>query len=186
LTLAAKDEIVQDFARIVPYPAWTQTSGASMRLARKLGLAYGWPLCYTDNYPVFVSIQLGTRMLSFAPGPNVTVASGATDSPAMISNHTISDAEEIACLAPAALLEVATIEISLDFDVDYELREPKVTLAQATAAATWEASTATMPAVGAHTIFEASLLLGAAWRVHLNGAAAADRLFRFFRRVIGG
>jgi hypothetical protein len=103
----------------------------------------------------------------------------------MISNHTVSDAEQIAALSPATLPETATIEISLDFDVDYELREPKVTLAQATAAATWEASTVSLGAAGAHANFLASLLLGAAWRVHLNGAAGGDRLFRFFRRVYG-
>lgn len=124
-------------------------------------------------------------MLSWARLGDVTVPSAGTDSPAMISNQTISDAEDIAIKSPATLPEVATVQISFDFDVDYQLHN--LTLAAATAAASWAAPPTAVPlgAAGVAVNFKAALLLAAAWRIHLAGAAAADRTFIGFKRIYG-
>ena len=126
-------------------------------------------------------------MLAWPRVGDVTVLSGATDSPAIISEHTISDAEDIAFKSPATLPETATLQISFDFDVDYQLKVPQLTLAAAAAAATWvnAPAGATLGAAGASTNFKAGLLLAAAWRIHLSGAAAADRAFQIYKRVYG-
>jgi len=124
-------------------------------------------------------------MLSFARVGDVTVASGATDSSAMISNQTISDAEDIAIKSPSGLVATATVQISLDFDVDYQLKGQ--TLAQATAAATWAAPPTAVPlgAAGVVVNFKASLILSAAWRIHFSAADGADRTFIIHKRIYG-
>lgn len=124
-------------------------------------------------------------MLSWPRVGTVVVPNGGTDSPAMISDQTISDAEDLAFKSPAVLAEDATIQISFDFDVDYQLKNQ--TLAAATAAATWHAAgtSSDLGAAGAFVNFKASLLLGAAWRIHLDGAAAAEHTFIVYKRIYG-
>ena len=120
-------------------------------------------------------------MYSNPQGPRVVVAAGQTDSPAMIVDHTIGDATEIAVHSPAVLAETATIETSHDFDVNYAAKGQS--LAAATAAATWETEDA-LGAAGAVALLAVTAFLPArAWRIHLNGAAAADRVFNVTRRT---
>ena len=115
-------------------------------------------------------------------GP-ITVANGATDSPAMRVSHTVSDATHVAILSPT-LAETATLQVSYDFDVDYDAKG--LTLAAATAAATWVAPpTATLGATGAAFLVAAEQLTAAAWRIHLSGAAGAERVFQAWKRVYG-
>lgn len=120
-------------------------------------------------------------MYSQPLGPTVVVASGATDSPAMVVEHTIADATQLAIKSPATMPEVVTIQYSFDFNVNY-LRD-KQTLAVATAAATWHSHATALGVAGAVVIIDMATLLAAAWRLHLNGAAAADRTFLLVRRT---
>jgi len=127
-------------------------------------------------------------MLTWARVGDIVITAAATDSLAMISNQTISDAEDIAIKSPTGLVAAATIQISFDFDVDYQLRtSPSVSLAQATANATWAAPPTAVPlgAAGIAVNFKAALLLAAAWRIHLAAGDAADRTFIVHKRVYG-
>ena len=124
-------------------------------------------------------------MLTWARVGDIVVTTAATDSPAINSNQTISDAEDIAIKSPTGLVATATIQISFDFDNDYQLKG--LTLAAATAAATWAAPpTATaLGAAGAAVNFPAKQLLGAAWRIHFSAGDAADRTFIVYKRIVG-
>lgn len=122
-------------------------------------------------------------MLSMQRGPDVTVVAAATDSPAMISAETISDCDYLTVKSPAGLVAAATVQISLDFDVDYRYKNQ--TLAQATAAATWFAAPAgsNLGAAGLGANFLTGLITSVAWRIHLAAADAADRTFQIAKRT---
>lgn len=123
-------------------------------------------------------------MMSFVPTGNVVVLSGQTDSPAMKTNYTVSDATHVAIKSPATLPETATLQVSYDFDVDYDAKGQ--TLAAATAAATWQlAPVSALGAAGAAVHLAAENFLANAWRIHLSGAAGADRSFILHKRVYG-
>lgn len=124
-------------------------------------------------------------MLSFVKVGVITVANGESDSDALISNHTISDAEDLTIVSPGTMPETASIQLSLDFDVDYQLNGS--TLAAAAGAATWDDAPAgaALGAAGALANFKAGLLTSAAWRIHLSIAAGADRVFTVYKRVYG-
>ena len=124
-------------------------------------------------------------MLTWARVGDLVITAAATDSLAVNSNQTISDAEDIAIKSPAGLVAAASIQISFDFDNDYQLKGQ--TLAQATAAASWAAPPTAVPlgAAGVAVNFKAALLLAAAWRIHLAAGDAADRTFIIFKRVYG-
>ena len=126
-------------------------------------------------------------MLSWPRVGAFTITAAATDSAAMVSDQTISDAEDIAIKSPTGLVAAASIQISFDFDVDYQLRDPPVSLATATAAATWAAPPTAVPlgAAGIAVNFKAALLLSAAWRIHLAAGDAADRTFIVQKRIYG-
>ncbi len=122
-------------------------------------------------------------MLSMQRGPDVTVIAAQTDSPAMISAETISDSDYLTVKSPAGLVAAATIQVSLDFDVDY--RAKNQTLAAATAAASWFAAPAgaNLAAAGVAVNFLTGLITGVAWRIHLAAGDAADRTFQIGKRT---
>lgn len=122
-----------------------------------------------------------------AGGPTITVLSGQTKSLAMIHDYTVADADQVVIKSPAVLPEVATIEVSYDFDTSYAAKYPQVTLAQATAAATWVPINPAVPLGGAGVpvTVDTKSFLARAWRLSLGGAAAADRVFTTEKRVMG-
>jgi len=124
-------------------------------------------------------------MLSMQRGPDVTVTAAATDSPAMISAETIGDCDYLSVKSPAGLVAAATIQVSLDFDADYRQKVPQLTLAQATAAASWVAAPAgsNLGAAGVLANFLAGLVTSVAWRIHLAAGDAADRTFQVCKRT---
>jgi hypothetical protein len=73
--------------------------------------------------------------------------------------------------------------VSLDFDINY--RAKNQSLAAATAAASWDTAPGggVLGTAGLPAALDAGNLMGAAWRIHLNGAAAADRAFIITRFV---
>lgn len=119
------------------------------------------------------------------PGPSITVAQGATDSPPVVMKRTFSDADVIGFVAPGTLPETATIQVSVDFDENYEANG--LTAAQAASAATWDAVDATnalLPTAGLYKAIRTRYLVGQAIRIHLNGAAAGPRTFETSKRVV--
>lgn len=131
--------------------------------------------------------------LSMTSGPNITVLSGATNSDPLIMDYSFSDADVVSFLSPAVLAETANLQVSPDFDVDYRQTAHRTgitvaaALTAAIAAATWVDTDSTEAALGTAGVSKTILtryLLGRAIRVHLNGAAAADRTFKTVRRVL--
>jgi hypothetical protein len=131
--------------------------------------------------------------LSYSPGPNITVASGATNSDPVICDHSYSDADVVGFLSPAVLAETANLQISPDFDTDYRAAAHAqgitvaAALTAAIAAATWvdaDSTEAALGTAGQYKLILTRYLVARALRVHLNGAAAADRVFKMVRRTL--
>lgn len=165
--------------------AYTHGTPGGLPGARSLGLDYltdgtGFVILYTIFQALSYLVSARGSMYSM-PVMNVVVPNAATDSLAMLFEHSISDAEQIAISAPGTLPETATIEVSFNFDANYQSN--KKTLAAATAEATWVDSGATLPTAGAFEIINMAELMGVAWRIHLDGAAAAARTFIVVRRT---
>ncbi len=119
---------------------------------------------------------------SMPAGPAVTVVAGQTKSPAMVNDYTISDADQITFKSPTGLVAAASLEVSVDFNVNY-LRDG-ITLAAATAAATWQAPTSpALGAAGAISTKNLSDLTAMAWRISLAAGDAADRTFLTTKRL---
>lgn len=96
---------------------------------------------------------------------DITVASGDTDSDSYKSHW---DADAIRIESPAVLAETANLQVSVD------------------GGTTWKDADSTDAALGAAGVavdIRTFYLIGLV-RVHLNGAAAADRTFKVFKRVV--
>lgn len=121
-------------------------------------------------------------MLAMVRGPNVTVASGQTDSNPLIMQLTFGDALYLAVVSPDTLPETASIQASLNFNVNYV--DDGQTLAAAVSAASWDSvpAGAALGAAGAYVVFSVGLIVAAAIRIHLSGAAGADRTFVTYKQ----
>jgi hypothetical protein len=117
--------------------------------------------------------------------PNIVIANGGTVSTAVIDELSFGDAELLTIQSPAVLAEAATIQISNDFDVNYA--KNGLTLAAATAAATWaDLVDLTGTAVALGGAGEAVMLDNfpcAAWRIKVASAAAAEHTFKIYKLV---
>lgn len=123
-------------------------------------------------------------MLSMVQGPTISIALAATDSDPIIMEHAFSDARRVAVLTPNTHAETATVQISIDFDVNYI--KNGLTLAQAIAAANWDAAPtggAALGAAGVPVIIDTSFWVAAAIRIHLDAPAAAAHLYKTYKQV---
>jgi len=118
--------------------------------------------------------------------PDIVIANGGTVSNPVVSERYASDAESITIQSPAVLAEAATIDISNDFDVNYQLNG--LTLAAAVAAATWAAyvdASGTPIALGGPSEAVRLDSFGcAAWRIKVASAAAAAHTFKVYKEVL--
>lgn len=124
---------------------------------------------------------------SMPDGPTVTIPNGGTDSPAMLMDETVSDADFMVIKSPAALTAATNLQVSYDFDRNYKAKFPQVTLAQATAAANFEDPPAGPQALGGTNVktrIDLSAIIAVAWRIHSAGAEGADRIFRVIKRTL--
>lgn len=93
---------------------------------------------------------------------DIVVALAATDSPAYKEHF---DADRLRIQSPAVLAEVATIEVSVDGGVTWVAGDAETDLGAAAAAVD----------------LDTGLMVGLI-RVHLDGAAAAERVFKVYKR----
>lgn len=119
--------------------------------------------------------------------PDITVPSGAAVSSPYVHALATGDAEVITIQSPAVLAETGNIQVSLDFNANYQ--KEGITLAAAIAAATWadlvDLSGTVIPLGVAGEAVSIPNFGAAAWRIELSGNAAADRTFKVYKLVAG-
>jgi len=116
-------------------------------------------------------------------GPDITVLSGQTDSNPAILEHSFGDAFQVIIKTPATMPEVATVQLSTDFNTNY--MKDGITLAAAITAAVWFVAPAgvTIAAAGLGSSFAGALLTAAAMRIHFTAGAGANRVFQTYKQM---
>lgn len=117
--------------------------------------------------------------------PDIVVPSGVALSVAIPYGEGLGDADRITIQSPAVFAETGSIAISNDFNVNYQRQG--ITFAAALAAATFadlvDAAGNLIALGGAGEALVIDAFPCAAFRIKLNGNAAADRTFKVYKQV---